>query len=88
MAREPLTLPVGPLIFQDLRWRGFWVSRWYKAAAHSDIAAMFSKLIPLIQCGTLHTPIEQTFQLNSLDAALMRANCSARSGKLLLTFSE
>jgi trans-2-enoyl-CoA reductase len=88
MAREPLALPVGPLIFQDLRWRGFWVSRWYKAAAHSDIAAMFSKLIPLIQRGTLRTPIEQTFQLNSLDAALMRANCSARSGKLLLTFSE
>jgi trans-2-enoyl-CoA reductase len=30
MARQPIALPVGPLIFKDIRFMGFWLSRWNK----------------------------------------------------------
>ncbi|KAK7754629.1 mitochondrial 2-enoyl thioester reductase [Diatrype stigma] len=35
MARQPVALPTGQLIFRDLRLRGFWLSRW----ADADVAA-------------------------------------------------
>jgi mitochondrial enoyl-[acyl-carrier protein] reductase / trans-2-enoyl-CoA reductase len=34
MARQPVSLPTSLLIFKDLRFRGFWLSRW--AGAHAD----------------------------------------------------
>ena len=30
MSRRPLTIPAAPLIFQNLNFKGFWVSAWYK----------------------------------------------------------
>jgi len=32
MAKQPLTIPAGMLIFSDMRFTGFWVSRWSEAA--------------------------------------------------------
>lgn len=31
MSKQPLMLPTGPLIFRDLRFNGFWLSRWANA---------------------------------------------------------
>src|SRR5439155_4931234 len=59
MGRQPLRIPNGLLIFKDLRWRGFWVTQWYRAATRTEIGAMFEELFTLAQRGVLHTKIER-----------------------------
>jgi NADPH:quinone reductase-like Zn-dependent oxidoreductase len=83
MGRQPLRVPNGLLIFRDLSWRGFWVSRWYRAATAGAVAAMFGELFTLAGRGLLESPIEATYPLHQVTAALTHAARSGRSGKIL-----
>ena len=40
MAKQPLTVPAGMLIFRDLRFAGFWVSKWAEANASEKVRAV------------------------------------------------
>lgn len=84
MARQPMRIPNGLLIFQDLRWRGFWMTRWYEQARPEAVAAMFAELFSMARQGALWTPVEQVFPLEQIEAALTRAAEGRRSGKILL----
>lgn len=84
MARQPMRIPNGLLIFQDLRWRGFWMTRWYEQARPETVAAMFAELFEMARQGALWTPVEQVFPLEQIEAALTRAAEGRRSGKILL----
>ncbi len=83
MSRQPLRLPNGLLIFQDLRWRGFWISQWYRTAPPTAVAAMFAELFALAQSGVLHAPVERIYPLAEAAAALAHAAQSGRAGKIL-----
>ena len=83
MSRQPLRIPNGLLIFQDLRWRGFWISQWYRTAPAEAVAAMFAELFTLAQSGVLHAPVERIYPLAEAAAALAHAAQSGRSGKIL-----
>jgi mitochondrial enoyl-[acyl-carrier protein] reductase / trans-2-enoyl-CoA reductase len=84
MARQPLRIPNGLLIFRDLRFRGFWVSRWSDKASRSEVAAMFAELTELAVAGIIRSKVEATLPLTSYPEALHRAAQSARPGKILL----
>ena len=83
MSRQPLRIPNGLLIFQDLRWRGFWISQWYREAAAEACSAMFAELFGLAQRGLLHAPVERVYPLSEASAALTHAAQAQRSGKIL-----
>ena len=83
MSRQPLRIPNGLLIFKDLRWRGFWISQWYREAAPEACAAMFAELFDLAQRGLLHAPVERVYPLAEASAALAHAAQAQRSGKIL-----
>ena len=83
MSRQPLRIPNGLLIFQDLRWRGFWISRWYRHASPDATRAMFAELFELAQRGLLHAPVERVYPLAEASAALAHAAQAQRSGKIL-----
>ncbi len=83
MGRHPLKIPNGLLIFQDLRWRGFWVSQWYRSSSPEERAAMFAELFTLAQRGVLHTAVERIYPLEEAAAALAHAAQSRRGGKIL-----
>ena len=83
MSRQPLRIPNGLLIFQDLRWRGFWISQWYRTAPPAAVAAMFAELFALAQSGVLHAPVERIYPLADCAAALAHAAQSGRAGKIL-----
>ncbi|MCG3146658.1 MAG: Mycocerosic acid synthase [Verrucomicrobiae bacterium] len=85
MGREPLRLDNGLLIFRDIRFRGFWVSDWYRHATRADIIAMFTELRPLIHAGKFNVPIEQTYPLVKIREALAHAARAERTGKILLS---
>jgi trans-2-enoyl-CoA reductase len=86
MGRQPLRIPNGLLIFKDLRWRGFWVSQWYQRASQAMRDAMFAELFRLARSGVLHSPIEQEYGIHDAQAAVLHAQRSARSGKVLFRF--
>jgi len=88
MSRQPLRIPNGLLIFKDLRWRGFWISQWYREATHAAEAAMFAELSALAKRGLLHTPVERVYPLSEAVAAVQHAAQSQRAGKILFGAPE
>lgn len=88
MGRQPLKIPNGLLIFQDLTWRGFWVSQWYRRATTEEREAMLTELCALAQRGVLHTPVERIYPLEEAAAALEYAATGRRRGKILFGAPE
>jgi NADPH:quinone reductase-like Zn-dependent oxidoreductase len=84
MARQPLKIPNGLLIFQDIAWRGFWVTRWFEKAAPAERFAVLAELFELMRLGIISTPIEATYPLEQIAAALAHAQRPGRGGKILL----
>ncbi len=84
MARQPLKIPNGLLIFQNLAFRGFWLRRWRGTAPIADIRSTYAALAVLLHRGILHFPIQQILPLSGVADALAVAVRGARSGKILL----
>jgi len=83
MSRQPVRLPNGLLIFQDIRFRGFWVSRWYETASPQEVSAMFGELFAYASRGLLLPPIAATYSLEQVNEALTHAAQGGRAGKIL-----
>jgi trans-2-enoyl-CoA reductase len=88
MSRQPLRIPNGLVIFKDLRWRGFWISQWYREAARDAQAAMFAEIFGLAQRGVLHAPVERIYPLGEAAVAVRHAGQSQRAGKILFGAAE
>lgn len=84
MARKPLTIPNGPLIFRDIRMRGLWVSRWIAAAGPAAVTRLCADLAVQVAAGNLHQPVDSTFPLEDIQSALKRLDAPDRNGKVLL----
>ena len=84
MARQPLKIPNGLLIFQNLTFRGFWLRRWKENAPAAEIQSTYSTLADLLHRGILHTPIQQILPLSEVPAGLAAAMQDKRTGKILL----
>ena len=87
MARQPLKIPNGQLIFQDIAWRGFWVSRWYQNAGAAKSAALLAELSGLAASGVIAIPVEAIYPLEEIADAIAHAHRGQRSGKILLRCS-
>jgi trans-2-enoyl-CoA reductase len=88
MSRQPLRIPNGLLIFKDSRWRGFWISQWYRDAFGEACRAMFTELFALAQSGALHAAVERMYPIEDCAAAFAHAARSGRSGKILFGAPE
>jgi NADPH:quinone reductase-like Zn-dependent oxidoreductase len=83
MSLQPLRIPNGLLIFKDLSFRGFWVSRWYEKATPEQKLSLLKKLFAWAEAGVLHTPVEAVYPLSEAPAAVAHAMRARRSGKVL-----
>jgi trans-2-enoyl-CoA reductase len=88
MARQPLKIPNGQLIFQDIAWRGFWITRWYERAGKCAAATLLAELASLAARGVIATPVEAVYPLEKIAEALAHAQRSQRIGKILLRCSN
>jgi NADPH:quinone reductase-like Zn-dependent oxidoreductase len=84
MSRQPLQIDNGSLIFRDIRFRGFWISEWFRNAAPQQKRELFDQLLPLVREGKLHAPVEKTYRLEQAKEAIRHASQSSRAGKVLL----
>ncbi len=84
MGRQPLKIPNGLLIFRDLRFRGFWLSRWLKEATPAEHDALYAELADLVRSGKLIQPVAEKVPLSDVTRGLELAATERRSGKILL----
>lgn len=86
MARQPLRIPNGLLIFQDVHFCGFWVTRWFQSASEAERGALYVQLSHLAQRGVLRAKIDRVYLLAAATEALAHAARGGRSGKILFGF--
>ena len=87
MARQPLKVPNGQLIFQDIAWRGFWITRWYQRVGETAGNALLAELASLAARGIIATPVEAVYPLDQIADAITHAQRPQRGGKILLRCS-
>lgn len=80
MARRPLKVPNGMLIFKDLEIRGLWVTRWISSAPRDELEEAYARLTTIRP----RVPVDSTFPLERWAEALARDADPAREGKVLL----
>lgn len=84
MARQPLKVPNGFLIFKALTLRGYWLTRWLDTAPAEEIHAVYTELAALTAAGHLRQPVAAVYPLAELKAAVTHGGQNARGGKVLL----
>lgn len=85
MGRKPITLPNGLLIFQDIRIRGLWVTRWADNAPREEIQSVYQNLAERVADGKIVQPVDRVFALEDWSDALARLEAPDRSGKVLFS---
>lgn len=83
MAKRPLSIPNGLLIFKDISFRGLWVTKWIESAPRSELDTAYGQLAGWALEGKLLQPVESVHPLAGYSAALARAAESGRAGKVL-----
>ena len=86
MSRQKVSIPNRFLIFHNLTFTGFWLSRWMKQASAAEITALYHFLAQQVLTGNLHLPVAQTFPVEEITAAVVAAQTSQRNGKILLSW--
>jgi mitochondrial enoyl-[acyl-carrier protein] reductase / trans-2-enoyl-CoA reductase len=84
MAKQPVTIPNGFLIFNDVQVRGFWVSRWYALADVAKRDGMLLQLADWMEQGYLQLPVEGRYRLTQIQEGLRCALADRRGGKIIL----
>lgn len=83
MGRKPLTVPNGPLIFNDIRLRGLWVTKWMEKASREELEKTYLPLAQRLLDGSLSQKVDSTFALADFRQALARLENPERNGKVL-----
>jgi NADPH:quinone reductase-like Zn-dependent oxidoreductase len=87
MARKPLTIPNGSLIFKDIHFRGLWVSRWMEESLRDEIEATYAGLCEMILARKLLQDVDSIFELANFRDALLRLDAADRHGKVLFSIT-
>jgi trans-2-enoyl-CoA reductase len=84
MSKEALKIPNSFLIFRDLTFRGFWLTRWLRRASAADAAAMFGEVFRLAAAGCFAPRVAAEFDLAAAPEAVAAAAAGRGGGKMLL----
>ncbi|HWB57936.1 MAG TPA: 2-enoyl thioester reductase domain-containing protein [Chthoniobacteraceae bacterium] len=83
MAMQPVRVPNGLLIFKDIRFRGFWVTKWYEESTAPARQEMFKQLFKLAARGLLKSKVEKEYPIAAAKEAIQRAQQGSREGKII-----
>lgn len=74
------------LYFRNLSLNGFWMVNWLRSAPHEEIQETYRHLARLVAEGSLSARVEKTYKLAQYKEAIVHAQQSERSGKVLFSF--
>ncbi|MDE1170842.1 MAG: 2-enoyl thioester reductase domain-containing protein [Verrucomicrobium sp.] len=83
MGRQPVKLSNRALIFENIAFHGFWVSRWRTKADPVRVAAMEGELAGLFAGGVLRARVEARYAFPQYREALAHAAREGKKGKVL-----
>jgi len=86
MSREALKIPNGFLIFRDLHFRGFWLTRWLRAVSDEAKSSVFREVFRLAGSGCFSPRIAAEFPIAEVSAAAARA--AQGGGKVVLRLGD
>jgi len=84
LSGKAATLNPALTIFDDLRIRGFWLSKWFETASAEEKQAAFGQIIPLVASGTLNANIDSRYAIEDIKQAVQRAAQGRKNGKVLI----
>jgi mitochondrial enoyl-[acyl-carrier protein] reductase / trans-2-enoyl-CoA reductase len=84
MGGEACQVSPASFVFRDLTLRGFWLSRWFKAASVEARREVFGEVARLIAEGTLHSRVAATYPIERIREAVAAAAAGERDGKILV----
>ncbi|GMT16795.1 hypothetical protein PFISCL1PPCAC_8092, partial [Pristionchus fissidentatus] len=73
MSKQPLSIPTAAFIFNDIRLRGFWMSRWYDEGHAEERDVMYRDLGDWFVSGRMKTPPFEKISIDNATAALEKA---------------
>ena len=85
LSGEPCMIRSEHTVFHDISLKGCWLAKMMGEMTPRDMMAMYDDLSALIADGTLSVPIEATYGLDEIAAALDHAGREGRGGKVVLT---
>lgn len=89
MSKQPLSVPTGPLIFNDIKLCGFWNTRWNSENRGSDSANhMWNYLTSLMRSGYLREPLHRLVPMEDFSNAIRRSMEPFVSEKQILILNE
>lgn len=84
MSKQPLTLPNGLLIFNDIRFVGFWLTKWIRTGTRENIEATYKELAGMISKEQLALTVDTVYPIDEIKEAIAHARRDSRGGKILL----
>ena len=84
MERESIRFPTRSLIFDDVRFVGFWLDRWKRKQTRKDLVNAVEEVLHPLAMTEINHPIDRVFSFSEYKDALLR-NAESRTGKVLLT---
>ena len=83
MIGEPVRFPTRNLIFDDIRFVGFWLDRWKRQRTPAQFREALENVLQPLALTEINHPIDSVFELKDYKAAIQR-NSESRFGKVLL----
>ncbi|SVC10979.1 uncharacterized protein METZ01_LOCUS263833, partial [marine metagenome] len=71
------------LIFDDVRFVGFWLDKWKRKQSPASLRNAVEEVLQPLALAEIRHPIDKAFELQEFDQALAR-NSESRMGKVLL----
>lgn len=84
MSKEALKIPNGYLIFRDLRFCGFWLTRWLREEGEAQRGEMYAEIFRLAAAGCFQSRAGAEFVLENVREAVASAVSGSTGGKILL----
>lgn len=85
MSRKPILVPTGAMIFKDLTFEGFWMTRWILNSSSNDRMEMINEIAKLIKDKKLKLWYE-TVPLESYQESIKRSMEQRKDCKLVFKF--
>jgi NADPH:quinone reductase-like Zn-dependent oxidoreductase len=83
MSDDPVQLDVNPIIFNDVRVRGFWLLPWLQSSTAETQGEVYGELTQEIIAGRLHAAVSARYSLEELQKAIAATEAIGRKGKVL-----
>jgi len=87
MSGQTAALAPGTIVFNDLRIRGFWLTRYLSNASHDTTETFYRRLSELSASGRLVAKIDSVFCADDIRSAVRRACQAGLDGKVIVRFN-